>query len=141
MIRITREIALDEGEIEEEFVRSPGPGGQNVNKVATAVQLRFDIRRSTSLPQPVKARLARIGGTRVTREGILLIDAHRYRTRERNRIDARQRLIGLIEAATRKPKRRVATMPTRASRRKRLENKRQRAEKKRRRSRLIAPDD
>lgn len=141
MIRITEDIELDEHEIEEEFVRSPGPGGQNVNKVATAVQVRFDVRGSPSLSLPVKSRLERLAGRRMTREGVLVIEARRYRTQERNRLDARQRLIHLIEKAAHPPKRRVPTKPSAAARTRRLQAKHRRAEKKRRRSGPVELDD
>jgi ribosome-associated protein len=127
MIQVNEHIVLDENEIQEEFVRSSGPGGQNVNRVATAVQLRFDIANSASLPEDVRRRLLRLGGSRVTRDGILIIDARRFRTQEQNRKDARERLIGLVKRAAEKPKPRRRTKPTAASRRKRLEEKRRRS--------------
>ncbi|MEJ2168226.1 MAG: alternative ribosome rescue aminoacyl-tRNA hydrolase ArfB [Desulfobacterales bacterium] len=127
MIQVNEHIVLDENEIQEEFVRSSGPGGQNVNRVATAVQLRFDIANSASLPEDVRRRLLRLGGSRVTRDGILIIDARRFRTQEQNRKDARERLIGLVKRAAEKPKPRRRTRPTAASRRKRLEEKRRRS--------------
>jgi ribosome-associated protein len=135
-IRITASIALAEDELNETFVRAPGPGGQNVNKLATAVQLRFDVARSPSLPEDVRARLVRLAGRRVTGEGVLVIEAHRFRTQNRNREDARARLFELIRAASVAPKVRRNTRPTAASRERRLQEKRARGEVKRgRRSR------
>jgi ribosome-associated protein len=122
MIRITEAIAIDEREIEERFVRASGPGGQNVNKVSSAVELRFDIRAS-SLPSDVKERLLALAGSRVTAEGQLLIDSREHRTQARNREAARQRLIDLITKAAKKPRRRKATKPRPAAREKRLEGK------------------
>lgn len=126
MIRVTGSIALDEREISESFVRASGPGGQNVNKLATAVQLRFDVRRSPSLPEAVRGRLERLAGRRLTREGVLVIFADRYRTQERNREDARERLIGLIRQAAVAPKMRRPTKPTKASKERRIETKKRR---------------
>ncbi|MFH1479646.1 MAG: alternative ribosome rescue aminoacyl-tRNA hydrolase ArfB [Pseudomonadota bacterium] len=131
MIRITPSIAIDEREIKEVFIRASGPGGQNVNKVSTAVQLRFDARRSPSLPEDVRERLIRLGGKRVTEEGVLVIDARRFRSQDRNRQDARDRLADLLLRATRRPKTRRKTRPTKASREKRLEGKHRRAQIKR----------
>jgi ribosome-associated protein len=127
MIRITDSIAIDESELTEDFIRSSGPGGQNVNKLSTAVQLRFDVRGSPSLPNDVALRLMRLAGKRLTREGVLVITAQRHRTQERNRQDARERLIELIRQAAVVPLKRRPTKPTRASRERRLESKKRRA--------------
>jgi ribosome-associated protein len=123
MIRITDTIAIAEREIEERFIRASGPGGQNVNKLATAVQLRFDVRRSPSLPVDIRARLAQLAGRRLTRDGVLVITAQRHRTQERNRDDALARLIELIRRAAAPPIPRRPTKPTAASRRVRRDAK------------------
>ncbi|MBS1146812.1 MAG: hypothetical protein H6R08_988 [Proteobacteria bacterium] len=123
MIRINPQIELDEREIQEDFVRASGPGGQNVNKVSTAVQLRFDVARSPSLPEPVRARLAMLAGRRLTRDGVLIIEAERYRSQRRNRDDALERLIELIREACEVDKPRRPTRPTLASKKRRLESK------------------
>jgi ribosome-associated protein len=128
MLPITPQLAIAEDELIERFVRSSGPGGQNVNKVASAVELRFDAANSPSLPEPVKARLLARRDRRITDEGVVVISAQRFRTQERNREDARERLAALIEAATHVPKARVATRPTRASKERRLAGKRERAQ-------------
>jgi len=127
MIRVTPEIDIDEREIEESFVRASGPGGQNVNKLSTAVQLRFDVRHSPSLPGEVRARLERLAGSRLTRDGVLVIIAQRHRTQARNRQDALDRLIHLIRSAAVRPIKRRPTKPTRASRERRIEGKKRRA--------------
>ncbi len=127
MIRVTETILIPEGEIRERFIRSSGPGGQNINKVATAVQLRFDVRNSPSLPDAVRERLVRLAGRRMTGEGMLIIEARRFRTRERNREDARERLAGLIRKAAEPARLRRETRPTRKSRERRLEFKHQRS--------------
>ena len=131
MIRITPDISIRETELKLDFIRSSGPGGQNVNKVATAVQLRFDVVRSLSLPEDVRQRLLRIAGKRVSKEGVLLIDARRFRTQERNRQNAVERLVQWIRRAAEKPKKRIKTRPTLSSKERRLEGKRQRSETKR----------
>jgi ribosome-associated protein len=140
MIRITNTIALDESEMEFEFIRSSGPGGQNVNKVATAVQLRFDVANSRSLPAGVKDRLIRIAGRRMTKDGILAITARRHRTQRQNREDAVARLVKLIERAAARPKNRRRTKPTAASKTRRREEKRRRSAIKRIRSERPAED-
>jgi len=131
MLKITDQISLDERELEERFVRASGPGGQNVNKVSTAVELRFDLLGSASLPEGVRARLARLAGRRLSDEGILIIRADRFRTKERNREDARERLAELIRKATIVPKRRVPTKPSRASKERRRDDKKKRGRVKR----------
>ncbi|MGD9537287.1 MAG: alternative ribosome rescue aminoacyl-tRNA hydrolase ArfB [Alphaproteobacteria bacterium] len=123
MIPIVNHIAIDEAELEEHFVRASGPGGQNVNKLATAVELRFDVRQSPSLPEPVRARLMRLAGRRLSKEGVLVIRAERYRTQERNRADARDRLLDLIRRAAVQPRRRIATKPSQAAKARRLDAK------------------
>ena len=127
MIRVTDHISIDEREIEESFVRASGPGGQNVNKLATAVQLRFDVRGSPSLPAEVRARLERLAGTRMTRDGVLIIIAQRHRTQARNREDALERLVELVRRAAVAPRLRRPTRPTAAARRRRVEAKKHRA--------------
>jgi ribosome-associated protein len=123
MIPVTDSIALDEREIEERFVRAAGPGGQNVNKTSSAVELRFDVRNSPSLPDPVKARLERLAGSRLNNEGVIVIFAQRFRTQDMNRTDAQARLVELIRKATEVPKPRKRTKPTYSSKLKRLESK------------------
>jgi ribosome-associated protein len=126
MIDVTARIAIDEREIEESFVRASGPGGQNVNKLSTAVQLRFDVRHSPSLPHDVRERLERLAGSRLTNDGVLVIIAQRHRTQARNRADALDRLIDLIRQAAIVPIKRRPTRPTRASRERRIEGKKRR---------------
>jgi len=127
MIRVTDRISIDESEISETFVRSSGPGGQNVNKLSTAVQLRFDVRHSPSLPDDVRVRLERLAGRRLTREGVLVLIAQNHRTQERNRADALERLLDLIREAAVRPIKRRPTKPTRASRERRIESKKRRS--------------
>jgi ribosome-associated protein len=138
MLTVNAGLSIAESELEESFVRSSGPGGQNVNKVATAVQLRFDVRRSPSLPEAVRERLVRLAGSRLTTDGVLIIEARRFRTQERNRQDARDRLVALVRRAAEKPKPRRPTRLPAGVKRRRLEGKRRRGSLKRQRRQ--APD-
>ena len=130
MIYVTHDISIDEKEIQEDFIRASGPGGQNVNKVATAVQIRFHVGNSPSLPDDVRRRLMRLAGRRVTEDGLLIIQARRFRTQKQNRQDAIDRLIELIRKASKKPRPRLKTTPTHASRRRRLDTKHYRSKTK-----------
>jgi ribosome-associated protein len=139
-LRITPGIEIDESEIEERFVQSSGPGGQNVNKLATAVQLRFNVAASPALSEPLKAKIATLAGRRMTSDGIIVIDARRFRTQERNRADARDRLADLIRRAATPVAKRIPTRPTLASKTRRLEGKKRRSETKRGRGGRIETD-
>ena len=139
-IQINSQIEIDEEEIQENFIRSSGPGGQKVNKTSSAVQLRFNVIHSTSLPIEVRERLKHIAGNRITSEGELIIEANEYRSQERNRQEARRRLVQLIRQAARRPKARKRTKPTAASQKRRLEEKRRHSEKKRLRRNIPPPE-
>ena len=135
-----QQIVIPETELDEQFIRASGPGGQNVNKVSTAVELRFDVVASPNLPEPVRIRLLRLAGQRLTKEGILVIRADRFRTQEQNRVDARARLQDLIDEASKEPKPRVKTRPTLASKKRRVDTNVRRSEVKKGRSKRISLD-
>jgi ribosome-associated protein len=135
MIKVTETISLNDNEIEEDFIRSPGPGGQHVNKTESAVQLRFNARRSKALSNAVYLRLVPLAGSRLTKDGVIVITANQFRERDRNRADALTRLLDLIRAAATPPKRRRATKPTKGSKERRLEGKQRRGETKKDRGR------
>ena len=136
MLPVTRAIVIPEHELVESFVRASGPGGQNVNKVASAVELRFDVARSSALPEPVRQRLLARADRRLTAEGVLVIQANRFRDQAKNRADARARLAEIVLAATRVPKKRIATKPTRGSQERRIEAKKTRTQHKRGRAKV-----
>jgi ribosome-associated protein len=140
MLRVSDSLAIDESELDERFVRASGPGGQNVNKVATAVQLRFDVLRSPSLPDDVRQRLLAMAASRVTADGVLVIDARRHRTQAQNRDDARERLAELVRRASVAPRVRRRTKPTARARAQRVESKRQRARIKRARGKVAGEE-
>ena len=140
MLEVSPTLTIDDSELEERFVRASGPGGQNVNKVATAVELRFDAANSLKISDDVRERLRAIAGTRMTSEGVLVIDARRHRTQAQNREDARKRLADLLRQALVKPKRRRKTKPSKASVEKRVQSKKRRGDTKRRRGRVSDAD-
>jgi ribosome-associated protein len=139
-MRISDTLVIDERELQERFVRASGPGGQNVNKLSTAVELRFDMRNSSALSHEVKTRLTALAGRRLSKDGILVIDAQRFRTQDQNRQDARERLVALIQAALERPRRRRATKPKYSAKVKRLQSKKSRGQTKQLRGRVTSHD-
>jgi len=137
MIRVTDTISINEDEIKFNFIRASGPGGQNINKVSTAVQLRFNVRNSPSLPEEVRRRLIQIAGKRVTEDGILIIEAKQQRTQERNKQDAINKLVALIREAAKEPKERKKTKPDKNAIQRRLDEKRKQSEKKESRKKIV----
>ena len=140
MLRVTDAITIDDSELDERFVRASGPGGQNVNKVSSAVELRFDVARSSALDEATRSRLRSLAGKRITAEGVLVIDARRFRTQADNRKDARERLVTLIRQATVRPKRRHKTKPSSSAVERRITTKRRRSVAKQRRGRVTGED-
>ncbi len=141
MIKINKDISIEPGEIRFEFIRASGPGGQNVNKVSSAAQLRFDVKNSPSLPDEVRERLVNLAGSKITKDGELVIEAKRFRTQHQNRRDALDRFIKLIRQAAHRPKKRIKTQPSQAAIRERLQHKKQRSELKKQRGKITPPEE